>query len=143
MGGFPPQGGGGNRDLTFARDSVNVSGSDINVLSAPTSPILDYNIAKDVNREKSNIHTYTATGNFKLSSIEVSAPGSIKIEVKAGDSGSETTKMVAFTSPSRPITRLDFFAELQLTKGQNLLIINTNRENQSMDIYSTILGFNL
>lgn len=131
------------RNLTFATDSVNVSGSTVNIVNAPTSPINDYNIAMGLGSESSSIHTYVVTGNFRLSSIQASASGAMKIEVKAGNSELETTRMVAFTSPSNLIAQLKFHEELSLIAGQRIQIIRTNRENQPMDVFSTILGFNI
>jgi len=131
-----------NWTLDFATDQVDVSGSSITTTSVPTTPISDFDQAQNVERYSTDIHTYIATGNFKLSAIEVSAAGSVKIEIKVGTPSSETTRLVAFTSASRPIVYLDFKEEIQLTSGQRIQISRTNRENYAMDIYSTVLGFN-
>lgn len=108
----------------------------------PLNPINDFNFAPGIVSQSSSIHTYTATGNFKLSSIEASASGALKIEVKSGNVGFETTKLVAFTTESNLIAQLRFHENLQLSIGQRLQVIITNREHQSQDVYSTILGFN-
>lgn len=131
-----------NWDLNFATDQVDVSGSTITTTNVPTTPILDFDQAQSVGRDETDTHTYTAIGNFKLSSIQISASGSVKIEIKAGTSGSEITRMVAFTSSSNPTIQLNFNEELQLTSGQRIQVKRTNRESYSQDIYSTILGFN-
>lgn len=109
----------------------------------PTNPIIDYNTVTGLGSGSSGYHNYVTTGNFKLSSIDVSASGALKIEVKAGDVGFETTKMVVFTTESNLIAQLRFYEELQLILGQRIQIVITNRELQSQDIYSTILGFNI
>lgn len=151
------------RALTFDKDSIDISGSNINIgniptvdvtdrasrllgitygfQNAPTTPINDFN-TDTISSGSSSTHTYTATGNFKLSKIEASASGAIKIEVKSGASGSETTKMVAFTTESNLTIQLEFHEEIQITIGQRIQVIRTNREAQAMDIFSTILGFN-
>ncbi len=131
-----------NWDLNFATDQVDVSGSSITVTNVPTNPINNFNIGNNIDSGLSSTHTYTATGNFRLSSIEVSASGAMKIEIKSGISGLETTKMVAFTTGSNLTLQLDFKEELQLTIGQTIQVIRTNRETQTMDVFSTILGFN-
>ena len=130
------------RPLTFATDSVNVSGSAVTTTNVPTTPINDFNTGLNVSSGSSSTHAYTATGNFKLTSIQASASGAIKIEVKSGASGSETIKLVAFTTETNLTAQLRFHEELQLTMGQRLQVIITNRELQSMDVFSTILGFN-
>lgn len=131
-----------NWDLNFATDQVDVTGSTITTTNAPTTPINDFN-TDTVSSGSSSTHTYTATGNFKLTSIQASASGAIKIEVKAGTSGSETTRMVAFTIGSNLIAQLEFHNEVQITIGQRIQVIRTNREAQAMDVFSTILGFNM
>jgi len=65
----------------------------------------------------------------------------LKIEVKSGIVDLETTKLVAFSTPSNLTLQLDFKEELQLTTGQRLQVILTNRELQAIDCYSTIFGF--
>lgn len=136
------------RDLTCERDHPDICDRADRILgivqvSTPDNPINDFNQALSVPRDSTNTHIYTVTGNFKLSSIEVSASGSVKIEIRAGDINLETTRMIAFTSPSNPIAQLRFQEELQLTAGQRILVRRTNRENVPMDIFSTILGFNV
>jgi len=108
----------------------------------PTNPIIDYNVTAGLGRGSSSTHTYTATGNLRISSIEASASGAMKIEIKTGNSGSETTKLIAFTTETNLTAQLRFHEELQLTAGQRIQIILTNRESQTMDVYSTVLGFN-
>ena len=110
---------------------------------APSNPIIDYHVTTGLGRGSSSTHTYTATGNLRISSIEVSASGAMKIEIRTGNSGSETTKLVAFTSETNLTAQLRFHEELQLTAGQRIQVILTNRESQTMDVYSTVLGFNV
>lgn len=111
-------------------------------ICAPYGPVLNYNITQGLGAGSSGIYNYIATGNFKLSSVEVSSAGALKIEIKAGDIGFESMKMVAFTTETNLTAQLRFFEELQLIAGQRLQIIITNRELQSTDVYSTIMGFN-
>ncbi len=137
------------RNLVFATDKVDVSGSSITVsggsitiTNAPSNPIIDYNTTLGLGAGSSGTHNYIATGNFRLSNIEVSASGALKIEVKSGNIGSETTKLVAFTTETGLTAQLRFHELLILTIGQRLQVTMTNRELQSMDTYSTIMGFN-
>jgi hypothetical protein len=111
-------------------------------ICAPYSPIVDYNFTQDLETGSFDTYNYVAMGNFKLSSIEVSASGAVKVEVKSGNIGYETTKMISFTSPSNPTIQLRFYESVQLIWGQRLQVIITNRELQSMDCNSTIIGFN-
>ena len=109
----------------------------------PSNPIIDYHVTPNLGRGSSSIHTYTATGNLRVSSIEASASGAMKIEIRSGNSGTETTKLVAFTSETNLTAQLRFHEELQLTAGQRIQVILTNRESHVMDVYSTMLGFNV
>jgi hypothetical protein len=111
-------------------------------IGAPANPVLDYNTATNIATGTSNTHAYITTGSFKLTAIEASSSGAMKVETKSGTSGSEIVKMVAFTTESNLITQLEFHEELQLNSGQRVLVVRTNRENQAMDVFSTILGFN-
>lgn len=110
---------------------------------APSNPILDYHVTPNLGRGSSSTHTYTATGNLKVSGIEASASGAMKIEIRSGNSGYETTKLIAFTTETNLTAQLRFHEELQLTAGQTIQVILTNRESQDMDVYSTVLGFNV
>lgn len=131
-----------NWNLDFLTDQVDVSGSTITVTNVPTTPINDFNIGSNIVPGSSSIHTYTATGNFKLTSIEASASGAMKIEIKVGFPGSEITRMVAFSSESNLIIQLRFHEEIQITTGQRIQIVRINRETEAMDVFSTIMGFN-
>lgn len=130
------------RPLAFATDKVDVSGSYMAIVNAPANPIINYNYIQGLGSGSSGFHNYVTTGNFKVSGIEVSASGATKIAVKAGDIGLEITMMTAFASPSNPTAQLRFYESLQLTVGQRLQIVITNRELQATDCYSTIFGFN-
>ncbi|MCZ7404280.1 MAG: hypothetical protein O8C67_05025 [Candidatus Methanoperedens sp.] len=130
-----------NWSLSSILDSVDVTGSYIISTNAPTNPIIDYDTAV-IGTGLSDTHNYVSTGNFRLSSVQVSASGATKIEIKSGSVGFETTKMVAFTTESNLTAQLRFHEELSLTVGQRIQVIVTNREIQNMDVYSTIMGFN-
>lgn len=129
--------------ITGRNWNLNSSTDSVTIVNTPSSPVMDFNQALNVARMATNTHTFTATGNFRLSSIEASASGSMRVEIKSGSTGSETVKMVAFTSPSKPTIQINFDEELQLSSGQRIQIVRTNRENQKMDVYSTVLGFNM
>lgn len=113
------------------------------VLNNLSTPIVNPGITiPGLGSGSSGIANYIVTGDFKLSTIEVSASGATKIQIKAGDIGFETLYMTAFTSPSSPTIQLKFDNILQLYNGQRLQVIITNRELQAMDVYTTIMGFN-
>lgn len=109
--------------------------------NAPTSPSTIYTLTPGLGAGSSIIVNYVATGNFRLSAIEASSAGALKIEVKAGNIGLETTKLVAFTTETNLTAQLKFYESLALTTGQRLQIFITNRELQATDVYSTIFGF--
>lgn len=125
------------RDLVFATDKVDVSGSLISILDKTT--ISSYNVEADVAALGSHTHTYTATGNFKLKRIEASASGKMKIEVKANSN----TIFVAFNSTANPNISIDLSdTPISISSTQTIEIIRTNRDGESQNLYSTIIGYN-
>lgn len=139
------------RDLTHVSDSIKVgdgtdflavnSDGSINVKISDASPgtaVNSYNTAAAVAAAASSTHTYTSTGNFYLSQIEASASGKMKIEVQVNS----VTKFVQFNSTAETNMSIILSQPILATTGQTVTVIRTNRDNQSQDVYSTILGYN-
>lgn len=137
------------RNLSASQDNVAISdGTDtlavnsdgsINVrvsnLTTGTS-VNSYNTATVASGATSN-HTYTSTGNFYLEQIQASASGKMKIEVQVNGS----TRFVQFNSTANPNMSIILQQPILATTGQTVVIIRTNNDNQSQDLYSTISGY--
>ncbi len=139
------------RDLSHAQDSVKVgdgtdflainSDGSINVKISDASPgtaVADYNTAASIAGGASSTHTYTSTGNFYLEQVEASGSGKMKIEIAVNGA----TKAVLFNSTSSPNMSLVLKQPILATTGQTVTVVRTNRDNQSQDVYSTIIGYN-
>lgn len=140
------------RDLTLAQDAVKVSAnSTANSASNPifvavTNPILtgevnSYSTATVAGGGTSN-HDYTVTTAMKLKSIEFACSGSMKVEVQVGPIASLVSKAVSFIPNAGGGNRVVFDPPIEVpTTGTGTVrVIRTNRNNQSTDVYSTILG---
>lgn len=139
------------RDLTHVSDSVKIGdGTDflavntdgsINVKISDSSPgtaVDSYNTVAAVAAAASSTHTYTSVGNFRLTQVEASASGKMKIEVQVNS----VTKFVQFNSTGNTNMTITLTQPILATVGQTVTVIRTNRDNQSQDVYSTILGYN-
>jgi hypothetical protein len=110
--------------------------------SAEPNPVHDFKKATGILAGNSDSHTYTSTGDFKLARIMCSARGEAKWEVKVGPTGSEVTKAVKFTSPSKQECEFSFDVEIPVNNGDNVIVTATNLERvQAQDMYSTIIGY--
>jgi hypothetical protein len=145
------------RDLTHASDSVKVgdgteflainSDGSINVKLSDRSglEIDSYNTASALAGGASDNHDYTATGAFRLTSVEASGSGKMKIEVQietAAASNVFNTKFVQFNSTASPNMSIQLKSPILVSSGARVRVIRTNRDNQAQDVYSTILGYN-
>lgn len=139
------------RDLTHVSDSVKIGdGTDLLAVNtdgsinvkildgSPGTDTNDYSTATVAGAATSN-HDYTSTGNFNLTQIEASASGKLKIEVLVN----AVTKFVCFNSTATPNISIKLDQPIIATTGQVVRVIRTNRDNQSQDVYSTIIGFTL
>lgn len=139
------------RDLTHASDSVKVGdGSDflavnsdgsINVTATVTptpagTSVADYATATVAGGGNST-HTYTSVGNFYLTQIAASGSGKMKIVVSVNSAA----KVVMFNSTASPNMLITLDRPILATTGQTVTIARTNIENQSQDLYSTVIGF--
>jgi hypothetical protein len=89
-------------------------------------------------------HDYTVTGTtFLLKSIIVAGSGNIKFEIQTGALASLVTRAVGFLTGRAGDSKQMFFEpaiEVPATGTGTVRIIRTNRENQTTDVYSTIIG---
>jgi len=106
--------------------------------------VLDYDTAAAVASDTASNHDYTvsATKTLKVQRCQGSASGETKIEIQAGPIGSLVTQAVLFTNAADLNWSFDFKGLLEIpdTSTGTLRIIRTNRENQAMDLYSTVIG---
>ena len=83
-------------------------------------------------------HDYTVTALKTLTGEEivVSASGKIKVQVLFN----AVTKFVAFNSTANPTIIIPLLRTIKATAGQVVRITITNTDNQSQDVYSTLMG---
>lgn len=140
------------RDLALATDAVRVSGnSSANSITNPifvqvtnnnvTGEVNSYSTATIAGGATSN-HDYTVTTGMKLKSIEFACSGSMKVEVLVGPVASLVSKAVSFIPSAGGGNRIVFDPPIEVptTSTGTVRVIRTNRNNQSADVYSTILG---
>ncbi len=142
-------------DLNLTDDAVRVSGntspnSETNPIYVKTvdtvvsgEEVHDYDTTASVASDSTDNHDYTVAGTtFFLKRVIASASGAMKIEVQTGPVASLATVAVAFTSSANPTTQLVFDPpiEVPVTSTGTVRIIRRNDDNQSQDVYSTIIG---
>ena len=140
------------RDLSASQDNVaisdgteqleiNTDGSiNVNVVSAVSADeIHDYDTAT-VAGDGTDNHDYTvANATFLLKSVIFSSSGDGKFEIQTDNGGGLATVCVGFTNGKQGDTRqVNFDPAIEATTS--IRVIRTNRENQSQDVYSTIIG---
>lgn len=115
--------------------SVDSEGTEVN----------NYDTTAAVAAGASDNHDYTVTAatTLKLSQIWASASGKLKIEVQI-ESGVATdvfaTRFVGFNSTATPNIDIDIKEAISVAAGVRVRVIRTNKDNQPMDVYSTISG---
>lgn len=111
-----------------------------------TTEIQNYDTEGSVGADLTDNHDYTVTGTtFMLRSVIVSASGGMKAEIQVGPVATLATKAVVFI-PRQGGTEQIFFdpaIEVPATSTGTVRVIRTNRQGQSMDVYSTIIGDDL
>lgn len=115
------------------------------VIESEGVEINDYNTVAAVAAAASSNHDYTVTAGktLKLTQIETSASGKMKIEVRietAVASGVFNTKFVKFNSTANPNVSITLREPIDVAAGVRVRIIRTNNDNQAQDVYSTISG---
>jgi len=111
--------------------------------ASPGEGIVDFDTSASVAKNASDTHTYTVPANkiLRLTRIQSSGSGKIKAEIKTGASGSTVSRFVGFNSTSNPNIWFNIDAEaLEIAAAEIVEVIRTNRDNQSQDVYSTIVG---
>jgi hypothetical protein len=129
---------------TMANSAPVVIASDqsaIPVTFTPTATVElpQYNTAPSIAANASSTQTYSPASTVSLDGVDASASGQMKIEIQWGTTGSETTKVVLFTSKGDLRTNWRLPYPVTITNTMSVKVIRTNMDNQSMDVYSTIL----
>lgn len=143
------------RDLTLATDAVQVSANAtangagnpiyVSVVSAgaSTTEVHDYNTGTPA-AGGTETHDYTvANATMLVRSVIVSASGNSKFEIQGGPLASLSTYAVGFLTGRQGDTKQVNFEppiEVPVTSTGTVRVIVTNRQNQAMDVYSTIIG---
>lgn len=107
--------------------------------------IVDYQTSASVAKDASVEHDYTVTAlkTFIGDSCWVSASGKIKLQVQVETgvgTDTYTTKFVAFNSTANTNIEVDFRKRIKVAAGVNIRLLITNLDNQTQDVYSTLLG---
>jgi len=115
--------------------SVDSEGTEVN----------NYDTTAAVAAGASDNHDYTVTAlmTLKLSQIEATASGKLKLEVQV-ETGVATavfnTLWVLFNSTANPNIQLPINEPVSVPAGVKVRLIRTNKDNQPQDVYSTISG---
>lgn len=115
--------------------SVDSEGNEVN----------DYNTVASVAAAASSNHDYTVTAatTLKLSEIQASASGKLKVTVQVETGVATavfTTKFVQFNSTSNPNIVFAINENITVAAGVRVRVIRTNLDLLSMDCYSTVSG---
>lgn len=113
--------------------------------ASPGDEINDYKTAAAVAAAASDNHDYTVTAlkTLLLSQVVASASGKAKIEIQIETgvaTGIYTSRAVFFNSTANPNMEWKLAAPIAVAAGVRVRVIVTNRDNQAMDLYSTISG---
>lgn len=111
---------------TAVGDQIHIYGTAPTIAPATPTTVVDY--------------TVTGGKTFLLKEIYGTASGKIKVELKAGTPSSETTRAVGFNSTGDPNVPIIFSAPIEVVAGDKILVIITNRDNSSSDLYAFING---
>lgn len=128
-----------------ANANTNTSANPIyvqQVSGVATNEVHHYNTGVGIGASITSTHTYSVATNttFLLRSVIASASGAMKVEIKTGAVGNETTTVVWFTSAAKPSDRIEFNPAKEVAGAGNVLVVRRNDDNQAMDVYSTIIG---
>lgn len=143
------------RDLTHVSDSIKIGdGTDFLAINADGSinaviqedagtEVVDYSTAAAIAGGATSNHDKLFASASKLYQVLASASGKIKIEVQI-ETGSATgvfnTICVGFNSTANPNIEMDLAKFAAIPAGARVRVIRTNKDNQAMDVYSTIVG---
>lgn len=112
---------------------------------SPGTEVDNFNTGSSVAGGATSNHDYTVTAlkTLLLTQIEASSSGRIKIEVQVESgvaTGTFATKFVQFNSTANPNCSIKIGPAISVAAGVRVRIIRTNKDNQTMDVYSTIMG---
>lgn len=150
------------RNLVFADDKVDVSGSDISIVNGantmavntdgsinvviqedPGLEIVDYNTEASIAAGATSQHDVVFAAASKLHQVFASASGKLKIEVQV-ETGASTnlfnTILVAFNSTAAPNIQLNLSKYAAIPAGARVRIIRMNKDTQAQDVYSTVVA---
>lgn len=143
------------RDLTHVSDSIKVgdgadflainSDGSINVVPQedPGTERVSYNTAATLAAAATSNHDATYTNAGKLFQVWGSASGKLKITVQietGAATGTFNTVAVGFNSTANPNIDIRFAKYAAIPAGARVRVIRQNNDNQSQDVYSTIIG---
>lgn len=143
------------RDLTHVSDSIKIGdGTDflainadgsINVISQedPGTEVVNYSVGVAIAGAASSNHDLVFATASKLYQVLSSASGKLKVEVQI-ETGSATnvfnTVCVRFNSTATPDCDMTLSKYAAIPAGARVRVIRTNKDNQSQDVYSTIVA---
>lgn len=140
------------RDLVFANDKVDVSGSSVNILDengdafSSSNPLpveffeskaesFDFHTGTAIASDASTTHTFAAPANFKLKDVYVSGSGKLRAELRINSA----VVAVGFNSTANPQVSWRFQKGLNAS-SVNVEVVIVNLDKQAQDLYSTIIG---
>jgi len=85
-------------------------------------------------------YTVTVGKTLQLKAIQASASGKFKFELKTGPSSSESTRVVGFGSTPTGTIETVFPQSIEVVAGNKVLLIITNKDQVSSDVYGFING---
>ena len=109
----------------------------------PADEINDYDQAVNIAKDATSNHDYTVTAlkTFKKLQVKCSASGAAKFDLQVEDgvgAGTFTTVATTFISTANQKDVLDYRPTVDA--GVIIRVVKTNRDNQTQDVYSQILG---
>lgn len=105
------------------------------------TPRVEYNTAAAVAASASSTQSFTPASNFRLQDVYFAGSGQGKVEIQWGNTGSETTKVVLYTSKGTLNAHWELKEPVQITPAMTVKLIRTNQDNQSQDLHSSIQGW--
>jgi hypothetical protein len=109
--------------------------------AAVTGAVCDYATAT-VGANSTSNHDYTVVTNMLVSEVSFSSSGGGKVELKVGPLATLVSKWVGFVPKAGGTVTITFPTPILVptTSTGTVRLVMTNRENQSQDLYSTIVG---
>lgn len=128
---------------TMANSAPVVIASDQSAIpvtfSSSTVEKTDYKTVAALASNATDTHNYTPAGTDLFDGFEASASGALKVELKIGPTGSETSRGVWFSSSSSRYISFRLPNPISVPNTSSVKLLVTNFDKQAMDVYSTIL----